>query len=70
VTSGTHAIVWSQGHDLYTHQDESGNTILYSLEELLRDGVPTWDQAPDSLPAPEDGQVAVPLSDLNEFLGL
>lgn len=65
-----YAIVWSQGRDLYTHQDEEGSTILYSLEELLRDGVPTWQQAPDEWPTAEEGQVAVPLSDLNDFLGL
>jgi hypothetical protein len=65
-----YAIVWSTGRDLYTHQDEAGKTILYSLEELLRDAVPLWGRAPEDWPGQEDGQVAVSVDALNEFLGL
>jgi hypothetical protein len=66
--TGQYAVVWREGKELYTHSDANG-TILFSLEELLQDEVPRWEN-PVWTVAPEDGKVAVLAEDLNEFLGI
>lgn len=63
-----YAIVWRDGKELYTHSDSNG-TILFSLEELSRDQVSLWPN-PIWTVTPDDGKVAVPAEDLNEFLGI
>ena len=64
-----YVIVWASGKDLYTHSDPSGETILYTAEEIRQDEVPSYLHEVETI-VESVGRVAVPVEALNRFLGV